>query len=244
MAAVLACGDGAVLSGRSAAALHGLRPDNRATVDVSSPRRSGRERKGIDAHSGHGLLARDITAVDGIPCTSIARTILDLAEVLARRELERVLDRAEVLRTLDMNAITDVLDRSNGRRGAPILRAVLVEHRVGSTLTVSELEERFLLICRQTCVRAPEVNAWVALADNTGYRADFLWRGHRLIVETDGHAAHGTRRAFERDRERDQRLMRAGWRVVRFSYRQITREPERVAETLRALLVRPRSVVQ
>lgn len=242
MAAVLACGEDAVLSHRSAAALHGLRPDARITVDVSSPRRTGRDRARIVAHSGHGLLPCDITIVDAIRCTSVARTLLDLAEGAGRRELERAIDRAEVLRVLDMNVLIDVLDRADGRRGAPLLRAVLAEHYAASTLTASELEERFLLLCRRASVPTPEVNAWVALDGNTGYRADFLWRRHRLIVETDGHATHGTRQAFERDRERDQRLMLAGRRVVRFSWRQITREPERVAGTIRALLAQAEPV--
>jgi len=83
---------------------------------------------------------------------------------------------------------------------------------------------------------APEVNAWVALDDGGSFPADFLWREQRLIVETDGRDVHSTRQAFERERERDQRLTVAGWRVVRFTWRQITREPDRVAQTLRALL--------
>ncbi|MGH2919594.1 MAG: DUF559 domain-containing protein [Solirubrobacteraceae bacterium] len=234
-AAVLACGPGAVLSHRSAAALWGLRPDNRAVIDVTSRRRRGRQRTGITAHQGR-LLARDIDAIDGIRCTSLARTLLDLAEVLERRGLERAIDRAEQLRLLDMHAINDVLDRANGRRGAPLLRAVLARHYAASTLTQSELEERFLLICLTAAVRAPEVNAWIALPGNTGYRADFLWRSLRLIVEVDGHETHGTRLAFEEDRRRDQRLTLAGYRVVRFTWRQVTEEPERVAHTLRRLL--------
>jgi len=76
----------------------------------------------------------------------------------------------------------------------------------------------------------------VALDDGAGFRPDFLWRPQRLIVETDGRDVHTTRQAFERDRERDQRLTVAGWRVVRFTWRQITREPDRVVQTLRALL--------
>ncbi|MDQ3675430.1 MAG: endonuclease domain-containing protein [Actinomycetota bacterium] len=236
MAAVLACGPGAVLSHRSAAALWGLRRDNRATSDVTSKRRRGRSRTGITAHQGH-LLAREVETIDGIPCTSLARTLLDLAEVVDRRGLERAIDRAEQLRLLDMHAVNDVLERANGRRGAPLLRSVLAEHYAASTLTASELEERFLLICLTAAVSAPQVNAWIALEHNTGYRADFLWRTQRLIVEVDGHATHGTRQAFERDRHRDQRLTLAGYRVVRFTWRQITEEPERVAETLRALLL-------
>jgi len=114
---------------------------------------------------------------------------------------------------------------------------VITDHAAGGTLTDSRLEEVFLAICRSGGVARPGVNAWVPLTDEE-FKVDFMWRRERLIVETDGHGVHGTRRAFERDRERDQRLMLAGWRVLRFTWRQVTREPDRVADTLRALLAR------
>lgn len=209
MAAVLACGSGAVLSHRSAAALWGLRPDNRAVIDVTIPRPGTRERPGIDIHRSRCLLRRDSDFVDGIPCTSLARTLLDLAETVNRRALERAIDRAEVLRLFDMRAVDDVLARADGRRGAPLLRSVLSEHEAASTLTETELEELLLAICRAAGLPAPEVNVWIALSGEE-FKVDFLWRRQRLIVETDGRGAHTTRQAFERDRERDQRLMVAG----------------------------------
>jgi len=236
MAAVLACGSGAVLSHRSAAALWGLRADNRAIIDVTTPLPGGRVRRGIDVHRSCTLIEADITEVDGIPCTSLARTMLDLAEVVDRRSLERAFDRAETLRLLDMGPLEALLTRSTGRRGTKLIRSVLAEHHAGSTLTESEIEELLLAICRTAGLPSPEVNAWVALDDGGGFRPDLLWRRQRLIVEADGRDVHSTRQAFERDRKRDQRLMLAGWRVVRFTWRQITREPERVAATLRALL--------
>ena len=177
----------------------------------------------------------DVMVVDGIPCTSLARTLLDLAEVVDRRGLERAIDRAEVLRLLDMLAVNDVIARANGRRGVALLRSVLGEHDPGSTITDSDLEELLLAICRTAGLPTPEVNVWVPVPGEQ-FKVDFLWRRKRLVVETDGRDVHTTRRAFERDRERDQRLMLAGWRVVRFTWRQLTREPERVAATLRALL--------
>lgn len=236
MAAVLACGDGAVLSHRSAAAPWGLRPDNRATSDVTSHGRAQRECEGIAAHSGRGLTPVDRTVIDGIACTSLARTLLDLAEVTDRHALERAFDRADTLRLLNMGPLEELLKRSDGRRGVKLIRAVLAEHYASSTLTESALEELFLAICPTAGVAAPEVNAWVVLDDGTSVRTDFLWREQRLIVETDGRDVHSTRQAFERDRERDQRLTVAGWRVVRFTWRQLTHEPERVAQTLRAML--------
>jgi very-short-patch-repair endonuclease len=105
-------------------------------------------------------------------------------------------------------------------------------HDAGATRTRSELEERMLNLCHRFRL-PPEVNATVE-----GYEADFVWREQRLIVETDGWAAHGTRTAFERDRRRDADLLAAGWRVLRISYERLEREPEwvaaRIAEALRA----------
>lgn len=237
MAAVLACGEDSALCHRSAGARLDLRADNRAIVDVITPSGgAGRRRAGIVAHRGTGLLARDIITIDGIRCTSLARTLLDLAEILDRRGLERAIDRAEQLRILDMNAINDVLARANGHRGAPILRSVLDKHYAGSTITRHKLEELMLAICRTAGIPRPRINEWIALPNNTGYEGDFVWPAQRLIVETDGYETHGTRHAFEHDRERDQRLMLAGYRVTRFTWRHILNDPERVATVLRNLL--------
>ena len=235
LAAVLACGPDAVLSHCSAAALWGLRPTARTAIDVTAPGRPGSGRRGIDAHSAATVVPADRTTARGIPCTTVARTLLDLAESLDRRGLERAFDQAEVLHVLDLLALQDVLDRAAGRRGAALLASVLAEHRPGDTLTRSELEERFFAICRTAGIPSPRVNVPVGEADRA-VEVDFCWPDHRLIVETDGHATHGTRTAFERDRSRDRRLLVAGWRVARFTWRQVTREPAEVADTLRALM--------
>jgi predicted transcriptional regulator of viral defense system len=236
MAAVLACGPRAALSHRSAACHLGLRDDNRATIDVTSPTRRGRDIDGISAHSGATLLPRDVTVVDGIPCTTLARTLLDLAENAAKREVERAIDRAEVLRILDMRPIDDVLARANGRRGAAILRAVLSEMQFQGTATRNELEERFLRICRDAGAPPDGANVWIPYPEGGGAEADFVWHAERLIAETDGRAVHTTRRAFEHDRRRDQRLNLLGWRVVRFTWRQVEEEPAAVAATVAGLL--------
>ncbi len=237
MAAVLACGEGAVASHRTAAALHGLRPDNRARIDVSSPARRGRGIATIDAHRGDTLRPVDVGLVNGIPCTSVARTLLDLAEVVDRRQVERACEQAEVLRLFDLRALEDVLDHAGGRRGAPLLRAVLADLVDATpTTTRSMLEERFLAMCRRAGLPAPEVNAWIALEDGDGVEADFLWRRQRLIVETDGRDVHLTRAAFESDRVRDGRLLVAGWRVLRITDLRLRRAPDGVARTVRALL--------
>jgi uncharacterized protein DUF559/putative AbiEi antitoxin of type IV toxin-antitoxin system len=237
MAAVLACGPQAVLSHRSAAALHGIRADNRAKTDVTLPSPSARSRPTIDVHTSLTLEAADITTVDRIPCTTVARTLVDLGDIVSRREVERAVDRAEVLRVFDGRAVHEALERAGPRRGAGTLRAVLESYK-GPTLTDKELEERFLALCRQASLPSPAVNAWITLTDGIAYKADFLWRTRRLIAETDGRDVHTTRKAFEHDRLRDQRLTLAGFTVVRFTWRQVANEPQRVAEALRSLLAR------
>jgi Transcriptional regulator, AbiEi antitoxin/Protein of unknown function (DUF559) len=234
MAAVLACGPKAVLSHRSAAALWGIRRDNRAKVDVSVPSPSARPRRDIHVHRSTTLSAQDVTTHHGIPCTTVARTLLDLADVIDRRGVERAIDQAEVLRLFDLRAVEEVLARSNGRRGAPVLRSVLAGYH-GPTLTDEELEERFFALCRRAGIAQPEVNVWIALEDGA-VKADFLWRAERLVIETDGWGSHGTRRAFERDRRRDRRLRLAGYETFRFTWRELVDEPAGVGETLRRLL--------
>ena len=236
MAAVLACPPSTVASHRAAASVIDLRVLGRAWIDVTTPRSKGRQRDGIRVHSGATLTRGDLTVIDSIPCTTLARTLLDVAEDAARREVERAIDRAAELRLLDLTAIDDVLGRATGRRGAALLRAVLDEHRAGSTLTRNDLEEAFLRIARDAGTAPDAVNEWIVFAEGSGAEADFLWRTQRLIVEVDGRDPHTTRRAFESDRRRDQRLMLLGWRVVRFTWRQVVFAPAEVAATLRRLL--------
>jgi len=167
-----------------------------------------------------------------------ARTLLDLAATQPRRVVERAYDQAEVLEILDMREFDDVLARAGGHRGAGVLRSIVAEHVAASTLTRTELEEAFLAICRKVGLPRAEVNAWIPI-EPLGYEADFLWRERGLIVEVDGRNVHATRRAFEHDRRRDQQLMLAGFRVVRFTWRQVEREPRAVATTMRALVAQP-----
>jgi very-short-patch-repair endonuclease len=152
-----------------------------------------------------------------------------------RRSLERAIDQAEVLRVFDLRAVEGVLSRADGRRGAPALRSVLADYE-RPAFTESELEELFFRICRRAEIRRPLVNQWIVLEGAT-VRVDFLWREERLIVETDGRHVHGTRQAFEKDRLRDQRLLLAGYRVVRFTWRQLVDRPYEAANTVSRLLV-------
>ncbi len=234
MAAVLAYGPDAVLSHRSAAGLWGLRPDTRPETDVSVPRHCARSRPGLRAHASLTLDHRDVTRRERIPCTTVARTLLDLAEVLDDRGVERAIEQAGALRLFDLGAVDDVLDRAEGRLGTGRLRRVL-EAAGEPAFTESELEEAFLELCRSHGLPRPEVAVPIATSDGH-LKADFLWRAQRLIVETDGYAFHSHARAFERDHRRDLLLHLAGWRLRRFTWRQIAKEADLVATAVRAAL--------
>ena len=229
MAAVLAGGPGAVLSHASAAALWGIRPTSATRIDVTVRSAGGRaKRPGLRIHRTPTLRADEITEHQAIRVTTPARTLLDLAATLPRRALERALDEAEIHELYDLASLDAMARTHAGERGARHLRRALDEDG-DPTLTDSELEELMLALCEEHGLERPEPQAWVA-----GLRVDFLFAASRLVVETDGYRYHRTRRAFERDRERDAILARAGYRTLRFTHRQLTREPAMVAATLRS----------
>ncbi|MDQ3720720.1 MAG: endonuclease domain-containing protein [Actinomycetota bacterium] len=232
LAAVWACGSTAVLSHRSAAAAWGIRPSSSPTIDVTVRSRTGRaDRDGIRLHRVTRLSEDETAEGDGIPVTSWARTILDLAAVLPPRSVERALERSEQLRLFDLNQLDKSLIANAGRPGCAVLRAVLDEGRLGETLTQTKLEEAMFRLCTKSGLPRPEVNVEIGT-----YTADFLWREVRLIAETDGFQTHGTRAAFESDRVRDAELMLQGYRVVRFTYWRVLRHRKAVAAILRQLL--------
>jgi very-short-patch-repair endonuclease len=140
-----------------------------------------------------------------------------------------------VLGVLDMNAVRDLLARSEGRPGVRRLRAVLEAGEVGKDIPRSELEERFLRLCRRSDLRLPEVNVWMTV-EGEEMELDFVWRKQRVVVEVDGFRTHRTRLAFQRDRRRDQLLTLGRWQVVRFTWDEITKEPGHVTEVLRRLI--------
>ncbi len=237
MAAVLACGPGAVLSHRSAAALLGLRSYGATKIEVTVPGRSCRQRAGIKLHRSTTLTSQDAARVKNIPCTTVARTLLDLAEVVTRRELERAFDQAEILGVFDLRALNDQLERNPCRHGVVAIRAVLAEHYIGSTATQSKLEEAFLALCRRIGVPDPLVNEWVDLGDgDPPIWADFVWRRQRVIVETDGRRFHSSNQARERDTRRDQRAVLAGWKPIRTTWRQVVNRPQELAPTIVGLV--------
>jgi hypothetical protein len=233
-AAVLACGgvNVAVLSHRTAAAAWDLSPLPTGKLDVTTMRRSAPTAK-LRVHEGHTLDLLDdvVHQPDGLPVTTVARTLVDLAGTLTAQQLERTCHRAEILRRLDVGEVERLLAGTR-RRGASALRAALATlTRADPDITRSELEERFLALVAAAGLPRPVVNARVAR-----YEVDFLWREQSLIVETDGAATHLTPGAFERDRRKDAALQVAGFRVVRFTWRQITEDGRRVVDVVRALL--------
>jgi hypothetical protein len=237
MAAVLAGGPGAVLSHRSAAALHDVRRADLTKIEVTVPTHAGRHHPaGVRVHRSITLRPVDATAVDGIPCATVARTLFDLTEVVDRRQCERAFDQADYLQLLDLRAIEDQLNRNPTRRGAKVVRSILEEHYIGSTLTRSEVEEAMLALSRAVGLPRPEVNAWLDLGDGGPViMPDFMWRAQRLIVEVDS-KYHRTKQRYESDRRRDQRTLVAGWRVVRTTEDQIKRRPGELHATVAKLM--------
>jgi Protein of unknown function (DUF559) len=228
-AALLACGPHAVISHRDAAALWNVRRNSRVPVDVTVPGRRRHSRTGLDVHSVRRLDSRDVTQLGGIPVTTLARTLLDLAEVVPQHQLERAVEQAERLQLLDLNAVRDQLCRGAGRRGLKPLTAALTD-AVIEPMTRSELEIAFLQICNDFGIPPPIVNARAA-----GYEVDMLWPRERVVVELDSRAYHLNRPAFERDRQKDAALQLAGCRVIRVTEQQLKR-PDRVARTVQELL--------
>jgi very-short-patch-repair endonuclease len=235
LAAVLACGPGAVLSHSSAAAHWGLLHTAAARVDVTAPR--GRHgARGIRLHRTRSLDARDTTTHDGIPITTVARTLLDVAATTQPHHLERALAQAEHLRLYDHRAITDVLARANGHRGRAALKQATARE---PNWTASDLEAHFLKLVRDAGLPEPFANHPLNAPDHGHCRPDFHWPAHRIIVETDGWETHGTRAAFKADRRKDAALSAAGWHVLRFSWDDVRYEPATVIRRLRATLYNP-----
>lgn len=235
MAAVLACGPGAVVSHRSAARLWELvLPRGPATREVEVMVRSlaRRRRPGIRTRRTRTLVPNEVSQLHGIPVTTPDRTLRDLSTVLASRDLNRAAARAERRDLITADQLATLMARQKGRHGAPLLRAAMGAGG-GPTLTRSEAEERFLELVRSGRLPVPEVNVVVR-----GHEVDFLWRTERLAVEVDGFGFHASRRAFENDRRRDAELAAAGVHVIRVTWRQIVREPRATLVLLGQALAR------
>jgi very-short-patch-repair endonuclease len=223
LAGVLGYGERAFASHRWGAALLDLRRSPAGPVDVTTTRRGARSLPGVTVHETRCLAPDEHTVVDGIPCTSVARTLVDLAAIATTPELERALEQSMRLGLFDRNAI----ERLAGRRGIARLRTLMAHLPDEPAPTNRELERRFLSLVRGARLPLPVVNAYIG-----EHQVDFQWPAHRLVVETDGRATHDSPVAFQRDRRRDLDLELAGWHVLRLGWRQVLGDPERVAALL------------
>ena len=230
MAAVLACGTGAVLSHRAAAALWGIRGGT--TIEVTVPR-GRRGPRGIKLH-WTDLPDDETTTHHRIPTTTVPRTLLDLSAVVTRDELRSATRQAEQLALRDPLWLGDLIERYPRRPGLPTVRAVVQEAQRGLTRIKSELEERFQAFLINAGIPLPKTNIRIE-----GMEVDCVWPEQRLIVELDGHASHAPAHAFEADRARDRRLEAAGWRVIRVTWRQLHETPGEIEADLRRLLQCP-----
>lgn len=224
-AAMLAVPAG-VLSHHSAGALWRILDHWPALPHVTIVRRGGNGPRGISLHRVRTMPTS--SERDGLRVTTPARTLLDLAEILGPADLRRAVRQAEFDRLVNHDQLTHLLTSHPGRRGAKRLKEAIAG---GAAPTRSEFEDRFLSVVRDAGLPRPEMNERVE-----GAKVDFLWRTQRVIVETDGWDNHSGRVAFEDDRDRDQRLLAAGYVVMRVTWQQLTRQPLKVAARLAALL--------
>lgn len=237
MAAVLASGSEAVLSHWSAAALWMIRSNSRSTIDVTCPQKS-RTWDGIRRHH-KALPADEVTMEEGIPVTTVPRTIFDLAATEPVDAVENLLREMEFLELRDRLSLWDLVERYPGRRGVRRVRVALErleEEPAGRKR--SKLEERFAPFLRRYRLPLPRFNDWIPLG-NRNFQVDCHWPGTGQIVELDGWKGHNSRSAFREDRARDRRLRTAGYSVIRLTWNQLDDEPEAVASDLRMLLMRP-----
>ena len=234
MAAVLASGDGAVLSHRSATALWGIWGSGAGEVHVTVPRKI-RSHAQIRRHFGV-LSEVEVEVVDGIPVTSAARALLDLAADKGEAAAEAALREMEYLSIYGPVSLPQLLERYPRHRGTPIVAVCLERLRDDPGGRVrSPLEEVFLPFLDKHRIPRPQLNAWLTVDDHR-YQVDCLWPGARLVGELDGFRSHGTRRAFRADRKRDRRLGVAGFHVTRITEDAIATEPAELAADLRTLL--------
>ncbi len=231
MAAVLAHGPKAVLSHRSAGQLWGLYPRSEITPEVTVPG-SRKTKSGIVAHRGEPM-ADEVGTMWRIPVTSVARAMLDLAGMLDEREVERAWNEMEVREYRTRLSVPDLIERYPGRPGTVLLDRLARGEAVG--ITRNELEEAFLVLIDRHELPRPRMNAHLAVRGRF-YEIDCLWEDRRVAIELDGGGAHRTKRAFQKDRERDRILTAERYTAARITWHQITETPSEVASDLQLIL--------
>jgi very-short-patch-repair endonuclease len=231
LAAVLAMGPATFLSHQSAAALWGIAADQRKVhVTAEGGRQERPGRKGIQLHRCKFVPA-DVTTRVGIPVSTVARTLFDLAERSRPDELKNAWDEADRLKLLRVPEVVAVYERGRGRRARTRIRPLLLAEQRYVEDTASPLEDRFADFVVAQRLPHPQVNV---LVDKDV--VDALWPGARLIVELDSWEFHAHRAAFENDRDRDTEHLLAGYRTIRVTHRNLSERPERLAAQIRALL--------
>jgi hypothetical protein len=234
MTAVLAAGEGAALSHKSAAALHDL-PGFHLEPLIVSIKRTRRSLSGVRLEQSMALQPEHCQVVDSIRCTTVARTLFDLCGDVNARRAERALDTALARKLVTRPALWRVLDElaEHGRAGTVLFRTLLTEREPDYTPPESELEVRFIELVVAHGLAEPERQ--VDLGDRDGWigRVDFLFRAARLVVEVDGAEFHDGLVDQRRDSERDARLVAAGWHVLRFRWDDIVNRPDAVARAIR-----------
>lgn len=238
MAAALACSERAVISHRSAGALLGLLDKGPVVIDVIAPPSRGRKIDGIRFHRVRTPRPDEVGTVAGIPCTSPARTLVDLAGTVGDRTLRSCFERAAQKKYLDVPAIEASMDP--GRRGNRSLRSLIDEWRGAAPLAKkgrlkSPLEAKVLPLVLVRNAPAPLLNAPVQIAEGR-IEVDFLWPAQRFVLEADSRDFHATPIAFERDRWRDRELMRAGYATLRVTHLQAETETRAIADTIASRL--------
>jgi very-short-patch-repair endonuclease len=226
MAAVLACGDDAVLSHRSAAQLWGIGYEQQRRIDVSIRRKSKITRKGIKVRARPSLGAKSVVARFGIPVTSPVQTLIDLATELRILQVERAVNEADKLDLVDPETLRTALDGHVGMPGAKALRTMLDRHTF--RLSDSDLEILFRPLALAAGLPLPLTKHRVL-----GYETDFFFPDHGLVVETDGLRYHRTPAQQARMAKRDQVHTSSGFRVLRFTHWQIAYAPNEVTDVLR-----------
>jgi hypothetical protein len=225
MAAVIACGDGTVLSHSSAAALWRIGWENGALVELSLPGLSRRSRPGLQIHQRPSLEERDLTRESGIPVTTPIQTLIDMSLRLDRPGVERMINEADKYSLTHPPQLRRALDARAGERGVARLRRIL--DRRTFRLTKEELERRFLPLAGKAGLPVPLTGRFV-----NEFEVDFYWPDLGLVVETDGLRYHRTPAEQARDRLRDQAHTAAGLTPLRFTHEQVRYEPEHVTRIL------------
>jgi hypothetical protein len=229
LAAVLGCGDGARLSHRDAAMLWDLRRTSSGLIHVTA---AGTHRlDGVDCHRTRHPDRLGTTLIDAIPVTSLERTLLDLAADEPHQRTVALLEAAERRRLLDGRTIRAEIDESPGHRGTARLARALAEVADEPPDLRSGLEASFLALTRGAGLPDPATNVVVA-----GVPVDAYWPQYKLVVEVDGWRWHRSRRSFEEDRRRTNRLQLAGLTVLRFTDTQIANDPQGVAAEIRCAI--------